>query len=209
MLFAYRNSIHSSSNETPYYLLHGRDANIPINEFLGAVPKTNISPSVCVGNLVNNLRYTFQRVKEENKKARARQKEQYDKRAKENRVIIGDKVLLDIVVVKTGESKKFTSKYKGAFRVIKSYDNMTVDIADNSYNIQRVHVNRFKPFETMLWKDKKSPSFESTVVGEPHYKSMGTQVAEKEGGEEKGKEKEKDVNNSSDSDEWESFTSES
>jgi hypothetical protein len=33
-LFAYRNSIHSSSNETPYYIIHGRDANIPINEFL-------------------------------------------------------------------------------------------------------------------------------------------------------------------------------
>jgi NH3-dependent NAD+ synthetase len=53
-----------------------------------AVPKTNISPSDYVGNLVNNLRYTFQRVKEENIKARARQKEQYDKRAKENRYIV-------------------------------------------------------------------------------------------------------------------------
>ena len=56
-------------------------------------------------------------------------------------------------------------------------------------------------------KIKKSPSFESTVVGDPHYRSMGTQVAEKEGREEKGKEK--DENNSSDSDEWESFSSES
>ena len=72
--------------------------------------------------------------------------------------------------------------------MIKSYDNMTVDIADNSYNIQRVHVNRLKPlFETMLWKDEKSPSFESTVLCDPHYKSMGTPVAEKEGGEEKRK----------------------
>ena len=57
---------------------------------------------------------------------------------------------------------------------------MTVGIADNSYNIQRVHVNRLKPlFETMLWKDEKSPSFETTVVGDPNYKSMDTQVAEK------------------------------
>ena len=103
-------------------------------------------------------------------------------------------------MVKKGDSKKFTSKYKGPFRVIKSYDNMTVDIADNSYNIQRVHVNRLKPlFETMLWKDEESPSFESTVVGDPHYRSMGTQLAEKEGREEKGKEK--DENDSSDSDE--------
>ena len=85
---------------------------------------------------------------------------------------------------------------------------MTVDIADNSYNIQRVHVNRLKPlFETMLWKDEESPSFESTVIGDPHHRSMGTQVAGKDQREEK--EKEKDENNSSDSDEWESFSSES
>ena len=85
---------------------------------------------------------------------------------------------------------------------------MTVDIADNSYNIQRVHVNRLKPlFETMLWKDEESPSFESTVIGDPHHRSMGTQVAGKDQREEKGKEK--DENNSSDSDEWESFSSES
>ena len=56
-------------------------------------------------------------------------------------------------------------------------------------------------------KIKKSPSFESTVVGDPHYRSMGTQLAEKEGREEKGQEQ--DINDSSDSDEWESFTSES
>jgi hypothetical protein len=33
-------------------------------------------------------------VKEENKKARARQKEQYDKRAKENRYIVGSATYL-------------------------------------------------------------------------------------------------------------------
>jgi hypothetical protein len=99
LLFAYRNSIHSSSNETPYYIIHGRDANIPINEFLGAIPKRNISPSDYVGNLVNRLRYTFQRVREESEKARERQREQYNKRVKENKYVVGDKVLLDIVVV--------------------------------------------------------------------------------------------------------------
>ncbi|KAK4009150.1 hypothetical protein OUZ56_018233 [Daphnia magna] len=33
VLFAYRSSVHSSTLETPYYLVQGRDSNIPINEF--------------------------------------------------------------------------------------------------------------------------------------------------------------------------------
>ncbi|KZR97625.1 Uncharacterized protein APZ42_007392 [Daphnia magna] len=46
VLFAYRSSVHSSTLETPYYLLHG--------------------------NLADRLRYSFQRVREESEKARNR-----------------------------------------------------------------------------------------------------------------------------------------
>jgi hypothetical protein len=163
LLFAYRSSIHSSTKESPYYIVQGRDPNIPINKFLEAAPKTDKSPSDYVGELVNRLRYSFQRVAEESGKARERQRAQYNKRANENEYKVGDKVLLDIRVVKTGDSKKFTSKYKGPYRIIKVYANKTVDIADSSYVTQRVHVNRVKPlFETMLWRQEPCPAFEST-----------------------------------------------
>ncbi|KZR95976.1 Uncharacterized protein APZ42_009944, partial [Daphnia magna] len=33
--FAYRASVHSSTNESPYYMMHGRDCNFPINKILG------------------------------------------------------------------------------------------------------------------------------------------------------------------------------
>jgi transposase InsO family protein len=36
--FAYRSSIHSSTNESPYYMCFGRYVNFPINKILGAVP---------------------------------------------------------------------------------------------------------------------------------------------------------------------------
>ncbi|KAI9553742.1 hypothetical protein GHT06_018991 [Daphnia sinensis] len=68
---------------------------------------------------------SFQRVREETEKARNRQREQYNKRAKEKKYVVGDKVLLDIRVVKDGDSRKFTSKYKGPYRVVKVYDNNT------------------------------------------------------------------------------------
>jgi len=59
LLFAYCSSIHSSTKESLYYIVHGRDPNIPIYEFLDAAPKTDKSPSDYVGDLVNRLRYSF------------------------------------------------------------------------------------------------------------------------------------------------------
>ena len=112
------------------------------------------------------------------------------------------------MVVKAGDSRKFTSKYRGPFRIIKTYDNKTVDISDNSYNIQRVHVNRLKPlFETMLWHDEPCPKIENTSnVIDPRFKSTGTQatdlLAEREG---------KEIFHGSvanSSDEWESLSEE-
>ncbi|XP_045023874.1 uncharacterized protein LOC123468657 [Daphnia magna] len=119
----------------------------------------------------------FQRVREETEKARNRQREQYNKRAKEKKYVVGDKVLLDIRVVKDGDSRKFTSKYKGPYRVVKVYNNSTVDIADSSYVCQRTHVNRLKPlYETMLWKTEPCPPIENPSDFENRFrKSIATQ----------------------------------
>jgi hypothetical protein len=118
-------------------------------------------------------------VAEESAKARERQRQQYNKRAKEFNYKVGDRVLLDIRVVKTGDSRKFTSKYRGPFRIIKVYSNKTVDIADNTYVSQCVHVNRLKPlYETMLWQQESHPPFESTYdVGGWYRQSVQSQTA--------------------------------
>lgn len=169
--FAYRNSVHSSTLETPYYLVHGRDPNVAINQYLQAVPEKVISQSDYLERLSERLRFSFAKAKEENEKARRRQKEQYDKRAKALEYKIGDKVLLDVRVVANGDSKKFTSKFKGPYRVIRVFKNFTVDIADNSYKIQKVHMNRLKPLlETMLWTDEACPAVESPRENPPPFR---------------------------------------
>ena len=54
--FAYHASVNSSTLETPYYLLHGRDSNVPINQFLDAVPEPVTSLSDYIDSLVDRLR---------------------------------------------------------------------------------------------------------------------------------------------------------
>lgn len=153
--FAYRNSVHSSTNETPYYLLHGRDPNTKINNFLH-LPQPDPIPSASdyIGDLTKRLRYSFELVRKENRKAHEQQSEQYNKRAKLHQYRVGDRVLLDVRTVGKDENKKFVSKYKGHYRVVKVYQNGTIDIEDDSHKIQKTHINRLKPLlETMLWTE--------------------------------------------------------
>ncbi|KAI9554901.1 Retrovirus-related Pol polyprotein [Daphnia sinensis] len=151
--FAYRTSIHSSTLESPFFMVYGRDANLPINNFLEVMTAPRFHhPTI------------FQRAREENKKARERQREQYNKRAIIQEYKVGDKVLLDIKVLPHGESKKFVSKFQGPYRITKIYENKTVDIADNSLIPKRVHFNRLRPFfEAMIWKDETCPPFQLTT----------------------------------------------
>lgn len=180
--FAYRTSVHSSTLETPYYLVHGRDPNVPINLFLDANPEPVPSATDYIGNMVNRLRFSFQKAKIENEKARERQRIQYNKRAIINEYKTGDRVLLDVRIVAQGDSRKFTSKFKGPYRIVKVYNNNTVDIADSAYHIQKVHVNRLKPlFETMLWKDETCPPIFPTEKEKDKFKkSIATQTIDEE-----------------------------
>ncbi|KZS18245.1 Uncharacterized protein APZ42_015663 [Daphnia magna] len=159
--FAYRTSIHSSTPQSPFFMLYGRDANLPINNFLEAMTAPMASPSYNVGSLFERLQMSLQRARKENKKARERQREQYNKRAVIQDYKVGDKVLLRIKLFPHAESKKFVSKFQGLYRITKVYENKIVDIADNSLVSKRVHFNRLRPlFEAMIWKDETCPTFQ-------------------------------------------------
>ena len=109
---------------------------------------------------------------------RGKDRNQYNKRAVLHNYKPGDRVLLDIREVKKGDSKKFTSKYKGPYRVIKVNNNHTAEIADSSFRTKLVHCNRLKPlFETMLWTDEPMPDMESTVDPRERFrKQIATQT---------------------------------
>jgi hypothetical protein len=163
--FAYHSSIHSSTQETPFFLLYGRDPNIPIHNLLDAIPQSNRSASDFVNLRMESLRIAFQRTKEENEKAREQQREQYNKRVKTLCYRVGDKVLHDVKVRSKTENKKFISKYRGPFRVSKVYDNGTMDITNNSFTTKRVHVNRLRPlYDTMVWRDEFCPDLEDPII---------------------------------------------
>ena len=81
VLFAYRNSVHSSTLETPFFLLHGRDPNLPLDVLLKKTSKHESDSDDYKTQMLFKMNSAFQLEKSNLIEARARQKRQFDKRA--------------------------------------------------------------------------------------------------------------------------------
>ena len=55
--FAYNNSTHSSTSETPYFLNHGRDPVMPIDQFLLPLPSAIVTPSDYKSQIMSSVLY--------------------------------------------------------------------------------------------------------------------------------------------------------
>jgi hypothetical protein len=166
--FAYRHSVNSSTHETPYFLNHGRDAVMPIDNFLTPHSTEPITPQDYKSQTMKRLFDAFQLVKKNLERARLQQKQQYDKRAKNFEYQVGDKVLLDVRAVIPGVSKKLLPRFEGPYRILKICNNHTVEILPTKGGkVQLVHVNRIKPLlEAMIWKDDPCPEFRDVRTNE-------------------------------------------
>jgi hypothetical protein len=165
--FAYRNSVHSSTNETPYFLNHGRDPAMPLDRFFKPPQQFIVPPKDYTHQTMKRLYDAFELVRANLQAARDQQKAQYDVRAKKLQYHVGDKVLLDVRAWKRGTSRKLNPRYKGPYRVKKVNSNETVEIQEvGGKQTQLVHVNRIKPlYETMIWKDEPCVEFFDVRTG--------------------------------------------
>jgi hypothetical protein len=126
--FAYRNSVHSSTNETPYFSNHGRDPVLPIDQFLRVRHHLSTVPSDYKSQLMQPIHEAFQLAKRSMWKARQQQPEQYNERAQELLYEIDDRVLLTMKTPLLRTSKKLIPRFIGPYRVTKVNPNHTVEI---------------------------------------------------------------------------------
>jgi hypothetical protein len=116
LLFAYRVSIHESTRESPFYFIYGRDARIPSETVL----EQKVSPyRVDVDDYQHDLVDSLTALAREYiKGAQARQKQMYDKDAKDLKFEVGDRVMIFMPASVTGKSWKLARPYHGPFRVL-------------------------------------------------------------------------------------------
>jgi hypothetical protein len=145
VVFAYNTSKQESTGRTPFLLLYGREALLPIDAALG----NNPNPDANHIQLLQQLPALREKVIRRLAWIQHRQKKRYDKRRRLKSYSIGDLVLVYRPLRKKGRSEKLLHSYHGPFPIVKKLSNVTYVIKcknSRKNNLDRVHVCSLKPF---------------------------------------------------------------
>jgi len=146
VLLAYRATPHASSGMSPFYLMYGRDPQLPSQlEFQVPVARYPIMETEYGQELVRELKQARSVAKQNIGKKQKEQKRYYDQRSKEVELRVGD-----LVMLKTEPRFKLDRSFKGPF-VVKSLSstNAMIQLKDEStaelLNVSRQRLSRCEP----------------------------------------------------------------
>ena len=176
IMMAYRTSVQESTGATPFSLMFGREAHLPIDVMFGMPPgEESVSPSHYAFLLRQRMEAAYHRVRSQLFLQQRRQKNLYDRKVAGAPYCVGDLVWLHSPAVARGSSRKFHRPWQGPYKIVKV-------ITDVIYRIQHmkqprrrivVHYDRLKPYhgqcessipassETMTPTDQSSPATQS------------------------------------------------
>jgi len=119
VLFAHRTAVQASILESPFYLNHFRDPLIPLDLLVNSpTPLHHCEPKDYKSQMILRMQNAFELTRNNILQARNIQKKNYDKNTTETFFKIGDRVFLSTVAIKTGQTKKFTPKWSGPYRIL-------------------------------------------------------------------------------------------
>eukprot|EP00118_Oscarella_pearsei_P024332 m.304090 g.304090 ORF g.304090 m.304090 type:complete len:700 (+) comp40844_c0_seq33:2686-4785(+) len=144
-LFGYRTARQSTTGQTPFELLYGRQPRLPIGAQIEGADAEEAGTTTEYGNEIQQQLAVMQEFSELRiSEAQKKQREVYDESSREPSVIEkGDFVWLYSPEVGRGKSKKLSRPYKGPFVVVKKINVKIKKLKGGK--VKRVHVNRVKP----------------------------------------------------------------
>uniref|UniRef100_A0A7I4XWY3 RNA-directed DNA polymerase n=1 Tax=Haemonchus contortus TaxID=6289 RepID=A0A7I4XWY3_HAECO len=149
--FMYNTSVHTSTNNTPYFLMFGRDPVFNIDLLIKHDSERH-TPSLddaglYVENLVATLHAAWRSAKDFNDRQRAKYKQQHDRNhLRPLDIRVGDRVFLRDLAPKVGLSSKLCNPWLGQFRVVEvDPPHLTiVSVLAPQSSPRRVHMNQVK-----------------------------------------------------------------
>ncbi|KAL5500047.1 hypothetical protein EMCRGX_G011541 [Ephydatia muelleri] len=148
VMLAYRTSVQESTGCTPYFLLFGREARLPVDVMFGLPPNVPPQPVHQYSkDLRARLDTAYERVRERLGWRQRRQKMVYDRRRTGRPYGIGEWVWLYCPAVPRGKSAKLHSYWQGPYKVVKVFSNVLylIQHRDSTRKKVVVHFDRLKP----------------------------------------------------------------
>ena len=162
LCLAYNTSIHPTTGHSPFSLMFGRQARMPVDIMLGTtVPSSSTIPRY-VATLRSSLETAYAHVREHMGHQLEQQKKQYDLKTSGCPFKCGDLVWLHSTVVPRGKSKKLHRPWTGPYRVVKKLSDIVYRLQHTQLRRKRpvVHRNRLKPCPAgtrLPWTPNKQP----------------------------------------------------
>ncbi|UYV63208.1 K02A2.6-like, partial [Cordylochernes scorpioides] len=148
--FAYNTARQETTGYSPFFLVHGREVETPLDSILPYQPAGTAEDYV--GHLVTNAEDARMLARLNILQAQSKDKERYDKKHQEVTYKEGDLVLVFTPVRTVGLSEKLLKRYFGPYRVIRKISsvNYQVERVTNTRRRRKtqdiVHVVRMKPY---------------------------------------------------------------
>ena len=152
-LAAYRGTKHSTTGESPYFLLYGREFIRPIDAALNISETQALTERESIEKLIDTKEFVKNKVEE----AQKTQALQYNKKRSKGKFEKDDLIMLYIPrPLPKGRKKKLQKLWEGPYVVIRkeSEVNYTIAPENNRKNKQTVHIDRMKKYYPTKSKDK-------------------------------------------------------
>ncbi|GBC06079.1 hypothetical protein RclHR1_06610002 [Rhizophagus clarus] len=139
VLFAYQTSKHSTTKISPFYLVNGREAKLPVDNLSDNLEYINQR----LLSLINDLPQVRKEAKIKVRESQVKQKDYYDQKIKkELNSEIGDKVLYYDTAKEKQWTGKLDSKWKGPFYIHEIRQNGAYKLRSMEGRVLRTPVNR-------------------------------------------------------------------
>jgi len=120
-LFAYRTKTHKMTGYSPFYLIYGRQATLPVELKIpsGRTENDNVEDILMerLYQIIETLEEDRQEVLSRVQREQQKQKSRHDQKGLSEKLKIGDKVLVERTWLKTNFSSKLENKWTGPYFV--------------------------------------------------------------------------------------------
>lgn len=160
LVYSYNCTRHETTKATPFELMFGRTARLPIDSVFEKADDTDRKSDDYIKELKDRMSKTRAAVEKVTEAAKLKQKKYYDRRAKAVKINVNDKVMVKIMA-HDGKHKIADRFEKELYEVIAQPDSSipVFDVRSTDGRIRRLHRNHLAPIDV---------STQDTEVGKGH-----------------------------------------